>query len=177
MIGQPKISFVENEFRLTGQSKIFLSKFTLDTIIISLSLKFYNIAKENNKNVQEFNLLYNAVGWGAYDENISKKALDNTFYSISIYDEDKIIGYGRLIGDSICFMYIHDVMVLPEYQSKKIGTLIMNKLLQKINELKKENPNVRVYLGASKNKEKFYEKFGFVRRIDADLGYGMILKE
>ena len=132
--------------------------------------------KENNKNVQEFNLLYNAVGWGAYDENISKRALDNTFYSVSIYDKDKIIGYGRLIGDSICFMYIHDVMVLPEYQSKKIGTLIMNKLLQKINELKKENPNVRVYLGASKNKEKFYEKFGFVRRIDADLGYGMILK-
>ena len=46
MIGQPKISFVENEFRLTGQSKIFLSKFTLDTIIISLSLKFYNIANK-----------------------------------------------------------------------------------------------------------------------------------
>lgn len=49
MIGQPKISFVENEFRLTGQSKIFLSKFTLDTIIISLSLKFYNIAIINEK--------------------------------------------------------------------------------------------------------------------------------
>lgn len=133
--------------------------------------------KENNKNVQEFNFLYNAVGWGAYDENISKKALDNTFYSISIYDKDKIIGYGRLVGDSICFMYIHDVMVLPKYQSNKIGTLIMNKLLQKIDELKKENPYIWVYLGASKNKEKFYEKFGFVRRIDADLGYGMILKE
>lgn len=133
--------------------------------------------KENNKNVQEFIFLYNAVGWGAYDENISKKALDNTFYSISIYDKDKIIGYGRLVGDSICFMYIHDVMVLPKYQSNKIGTLIMNKLLQKIDELKKENPYIRVYLGASKNKEKFYEKFGFVRRIDADLGYGMILKE
>lgn len=67
-------------------------------------------------------------------------------------------------------------MVLPEYQSKKIGTMIMNRLLEKINELKKENPNLRVYLGASKNKEKFYEKFGFVKRIDANLGYGMILK-
>ena len=88
--------------------------------------------KENNKNVQEFNFLYNSVGWGAYDKNISKKALDNTFYSISIYDEDKIIGYGRLIGDNICFIYVHDVMVLPEYQSKKIGTLIMSKLLEKI---------------------------------------------
>ena len=40
--------------------------------------------KENNKNVQEFNLLYDSVGWGAYDKNISKKALDNTYYSVSI---------------------------------------------------------------------------------------------
>ncbi len=132
--------------------------------------------KENNKNVEEFNLLYNAVGWGSYDKKVSEKALDNTFYSVSIYDDDKIIGYGRLIGDTICFIYIHDVMVIPEYQSKKIGTMIMNMLLEKINDLKKENPDLRVYLGASKNKEAFYERFGFVRRIDANLGYGMILK-
>jgi predicted GNAT family N-acyltransferase len=132
--------------------------------------------KENNINVKEFNFLYDSVGWGAYDEKISKKALDNTYYSISVYDEDKIIGYGRLVGDTICFMYVHDVMVIPEYQCKKIGTFIMNKLLEKIYEIKKENPDLRVYLGASKNREKFYEKFGFIKRIDADLGYGMILK-
>lgn len=130
--------------------------------------------KENIKNVKEFNFLYDSVGWGAYDENISKKALENTFYSVSIYDNDQIIGYGRLIGDTICFIYIQDVMVKLEYQNKKIGTMIMNKLLEKIDELKKQNPEVRVYLGASKNKEKFYEKFGFVKRIDANLGYGMI---
>ena len=133
--------------------------------------------KENNKNIQEFNYLYEAVGWGAYDEKIVKRALDNTFYSVSVYDEDKIIGFGRLIGDTICFMYIHDVMVLPEYQSKKIGTTIMNKLLEKVDELKMENPSLRVYLGASKNKEKFYERFGFVNRTEADLGDGMILKD
>ena len=46
--------------------------------------------KENNKNIQEFNYLYEAVGWGAYDEKIAKRALDNTFYSVSVYDEDKI---------------------------------------------------------------------------------------
>ena len=50
--------------------------------------------KENVKNVEEFNLLYDAVGWGAYSDDITKKALDNTFYSVSIYDGDKIIGYG-----------------------------------------------------------------------------------
>lgn len=132
--------------------------------------------KENNKDIKEFNYLYDSVGWGAYDDSITKKALDNTFYSVSVYDDDKIIGYGRMIGDTICFLYIQDIMVIPEYQGKKIGTLIMNKLLEKIDQIKEENPNLRVYLGASKNKESFYEKFGFIKRIDADLGYGMILK-
>ena len=74
-------------------------------------------------------------------------------------------------------MYIHDVMVLPEYQSKKIGTMIMNKLLEKVNEIKNKNPDLRVYLGASKNREGFYEKFGFIKREDAGLGAGMILKD
>ena len=132
--------------------------------------------KENNKNVEEFNKLYDSVGWGAYNKEISNKALDNTFYSVSVYDDDKIIGYGRLIGDTICFIYIHDIMVVPEYQAKGIGTLIMNKLLEKIEEIKKENPSLRVYLGASKNKEDFYKKFGFIERTDAGLGAGMILK-
>ena len=132
--------------------------------------------KENIKNIEEFNLLYDAVGWGAYDEKIAQKALDNTFYSVSVYNDNKIVGYGRMIGDAICFLYIQDIMVKPEYQGNKIGTMIMNKLLEKIAEIKKENPNLRVYLGASKHREKFYEKFGFVKRIDADLGYGMIYK-
>ncbi len=135
------------------------------------------VIKENVKNVEEYNYLYNQVGWEAYDDSISKKALDNTYYSVSVYDDGKIIGYGRLIGDTICFMYIHDVMVLPEYQNKKIGTMIMNKLLDKIKEIKKENSELLVYLGASKGREGFYKKFGFVRRIDADLGYGMVLNE
>ena len=133
--------------------------------------------KENVKNIEEFNYLYDAVGWGAYEKEITKQALDNTYYSVSIYDNDKIIGYGRLIGDTICFMYIHDVMVLPVYQSKKIGTMIMNKLLEEINHIKEKHPDVLVYLGASKNKEAFYEKFGFITREKANLGAGMILDE
>ena len=52
----------------------------------------------------------------------------------------------------------------------------MNKLLEKIEEIKKENPSLRVYLGASKDREGFYKKFGFIERTDADLGAGMILK-
>lgn len=51
----------------------------------------------------------------------------------------------------------------------------MDKLLEKVNQIKLENPYVRGYLGASKGKEKFYERFGFITREDANLGSGMIL--
>ena len=133
--------------------------------------------EENVKNVKEYNELCDAVGWGGYDEAIAKKALDNTYYSVSIYDDDKIIGYGRLIGDSIVFMYIHDIMVRPEYQGKKYGAMIMKKLLEKLKEIRKENPELLVYLGAVKGKEGFYKKYGFIERETAGLGAGMILDE
>lgn len=135
------------------------------------------IIKENVKNIEEFNFLYDNVGWGCYDDKVSEVALDNTLYSVSVYDNDEIIGYGRLIGDGACFIYIHDIMVRVDYQGKKIGTLIMNKLMDKVREYKKFNPYVRVYLGASKNREGFYEKFGFISRRDADLGEGMIYND
>ena len=135
------------------------------------------IIKENVKNIEEFNFLYDNVGWGCYDDKVSEVALDNTLYSVSVYDNDEIIGYGRLIGDGACFIYIHDIMVRVDYQGKKIGTLIMNKLMDKVKSYKKFNPYVRVYLGASKNREGFYEKFGFISRRDADLGEGMIYND
>lgn len=123
----------------------------------------------------EFNDLTEAVNWGRRDNKIVEEALKHTLYSICAYDVDKLVGYGRIIGDKTIFLYIQDVMVIPEYQGKKIGTGIMKELLKQIAEYKKVNPNIRTYLGASKGKEEFYEKFGFISRPNDELGAGMIL--
>lgn len=131
--------------------------------------------KEDKISVKEFNYLTEKVGWGIRAESIVEEALNNTLYSVSVFDDDKIIGYGRIIGDKTIFLYIQDIMVIPECQGKKIGTMIMNALLVKITEYKKINPSIRTYLGASKGKERFYEKFGFKTRSEVDLGEGMVL--
>ena len=123
----------------------------------------------------EFNMLTKSVGWEIRENNIVEEALNNTLYSLCVYDNDKLICYGRIIGDKTIFLYIQDIMVIPEYQSQKIGTGIMNKLIEKVNEYKKINPNIRTYLGASKGKESFYEQFGFISRPNKELGAGMIL--
>ena len=130
---------------------------------------------ENKISVDDFNYLTDKVGWGTRDANVVEEALNNTLFSVSIYDDNKIIGYGRIIGDKTIFLYIQDIMVIPKYQGQKIGTKIMSALLTKIDEYKKVNPNIRTYLGASKGKEKFYEKFGFKTRSSVDLEEGMVL--
>lgn len=132
---------------------------------------------EKTPTAEDFNYLTNSVGWGTRENSIVEEALKNTLYSLCVYDDNKLIGYGRIIGDKTIFLYIQDIMVVPEYQKKHIGTGIMENLLKQINEYKKINSNIRVYLGASKCKEPFYEKFGFISRARADLGEGMILME
>lgn len=47
-------------------------------------------------------------------------------------------------------------------------------VVNRIDEMKKESPNLRAYLGASVGKEAFYRKFGFEVRRDAGLGEGMV---
>ena len=74
-------------------------------------------------------------------------------------------------------MYSDEIMVRAEYQGKKDGDKIMKKLLEKLKEIRKENPELLVYLGAVKGKEGFYKKYGFIERETAGLGAGMILDE
>lgn len=124
---------------------------------------------------EEYNMLTDSVGWGTRETSIIEEALKNTLYSLCVYDDDKLIGYGRLLGDKTIFLYIHSVMVLPEYQGKGVGRGIVTNLLKQVNEYKKVNPDIRTYLGASKGKEGFYEKFGFERRPNDNVGAGMIL--
>lgn len=130
---------------------------------------------ERTPSAEEFNYLTSSVEWGTRKNNIIEEALKNTLYSLCVYDDTKLIGYGRIIGDKTIFLYIQDIMVIPEYQNKHIGTGIMENLLKQIDVYKKINPNIRTYLGASKGKESFYEKFGFISRPNEELGPGMIL--
>ncbi len=130
---------------------------------------------EKTPTPDDFNMLTESVGWGKRESNIVEEALRNTLYSLCVYDENRLIGYGRIIGDKTIFLYIQDIMVIPKYQGKQIGTEIMYKLLEQVDRYKKVNPNIRTYLGASKGREGFYEKFGFISRPNDKLGAGMIL--
>ena len=61
------------------------------------------------------------------------------------------------------YWYLQEIVVLPEYQGIGIGTAIVNKLLNYIQEHTPEGNFTSVGLTAAEGKEGFYERFGFAK--------------
>ena len=129
--------------------------------------------------VKEYNNLLMNLYDSDRDDWIMEEAFNNTLEFVSVYDNisNELIGFSRIIGDKTVFLYIQDIMVKKEYQKQGIGGKIVEFTLDIIREYKKINSDVRVYLGASKDKEAFYEKYGFLRRPNEFVGAGMILRQ
>ncbi|MBL4934389.1 GNAT family N-acetyltransferase [Clostridium sp. YIM B02515] len=107
-----------------------------------------------------------------YEKTDIIEALKNTLYSVVIYDREKPVAIGRIVGDGRIAFFIKDVVVHPDYRNKHVGTMVVNELLDYIESCCCENP----YIGlmAMPHTEKFYEKFGFIVRPNDRFGAGMI---
>ena len=86
-------------------------------------------------------------------------ALKNSLFTISLYDEKKLIGMGRIIGDGGISYAVTDIMVDKEYQGKGYGRLIM----KEIDNYFYENTDEDCYiiLIANLPADKVYLKFSF----------------
>ncbi|WP_406658231.1 GNAT family N-acetyltransferase [Methanolobus sp. ZRKC2] len=89
-----------------------------------------------------------------FEGDVHKKAFENSSSVVFVYDDDKLIGFGRAISDCAYEAAIYDVAVVREYQGKGLGKMILNNILESI-------PQCNVILYASPGKEGFYEKMNF----------------
>lgn len=94
------------------------------------------------------------AGMSYHDSEVHKMAFGNSFVTVFVFDEEKLIGFGRAISDGVCHAAIYDVAVLPEYQGKGIGKMMIEAIIGHC-------PNCSFILYASPGKEKFYEKLNF----------------
>lgn len=115
-------------------------------------------------NMDEIIDLYSSVGWINYtrDPEMLKKAYENSLLVLGAYDEEKLIGLIRVVGDGYSVVFIQDILVLPDFQRKGIGTALLKGVMDRFSsvyqmELMTDNDPKNVA---------FYHSVGFTKADD-----------
>jgi len=129
---------------------------------------------ENDRNTDVYLSLRKAVDWKELTRDQAQKAMQNSLYILTAYENDEPIGMGRIVGDGAVICYVQDLIVIPEKQSDGIGGMILNRLKEFVAKEGIPGTTMMFDLMCAKGRENFYEKHGFIARPTENLGPGMI---
>ncbi|MBQ4057439.1 MAG: GNAT family N-acetyltransferase [Lachnospiraceae bacterium] len=130
--------------------------------------------KTNTIDVQDYLSIRAKVGWKELLVTQAEKALEHSLCVVGAYEDGRLIGMGRIVGDGAVICYIQDLIVDPEYQGEGTGSLLLKHLIEYVEQLKESNSHMMLCLMCAKGREEFYKKHGFIARPTEDLGPGMI---
>ena len=86
---------------------------------------------------KEYYELFLSTGWNEeYHCNPEEleKANDGSAFVLAAYDNGTLVGFGRVVSDMVLHAMVYDMIVLPEYQGRGIGSSILNALVQRCRE-------------------------------------------
>lgn len=117
--------------------------------------------------VKDYQRIRRSVEWKEITDDQAERSLKNSAYVVSCIEDEQIIGTARVIWDGGYVAFIVDVMVVPEYQRKGAGSMMLSSIIEYLKSLLNKNEKMMINLYAAQGKEPFYWKHGFI------LGSGM----
>jgi N-acetylglutamate synthase-like GNAT family acetyltransferase len=121
------------------------------------------IYREKLPDLAAYHQLFETTGWNqAYraTPDTLYEAISSSWYVLSAYDNDDLVGFGRVISDGVLYALICDLIVKPSYQRQGIGSTLLNRLIARC-----RTQQIRViWLFSAKGKSSFYKNFGFIER-------------
>lgn len=127
---------------------------------------------ERGPSVEEYIHLRKSAGLSERSMEAATRGLVNSWYAVSLRHQGKCIAMGRIVGDDGCVFHVVDIAVLPECQRQGLGSVIMQKLMERLYEVAPRTAIVTML--ADGEAFKLYEKFGF--RKTAPASQGMLLR-
>lgn len=75
--------------------------------------------------------LYASAGWTAYTDQPEtlRRGFENSLLTLAAYEENRLIGVLRAVGDGQTIVFVQDLLILPEYQRRGVGTALLRELL------------------------------------------------
>lgn len=103
--------------------------------------------------------LYECLEWNDFlqlNQEQLAKAMEQSFYVIYAYDEEKLIGTGRVISDGVINAYLCGLGVAPDYRDRGIGTEISRRLVEHC-----KNNNLHIQFFCKEELVPYYKNMGF----------------
>ena len=124
------------------------------------------IKEYKNYDETEILNLYKSVGWINYtnNPNMLKSAYSNSLKILGAYENEKLLGIIRVVGDGHSVVFIQDILVYPEYQRQGIGTALLQQILMEYKHVYQKHL-------LTENTEKtiqFYKSLGFTMDTDME---------
>lgn len=115
---------------------------------------------------EEILALYRQVGWTNYTAHpdMLKNAYANSLRILGAYENERLLGIIRVVGDGHSAILIQDLLVLPEYQQQGIGTALLKQVLKDYAHVYQKH----VLTEHTEKTVQFYKSLGFVMDADMD---------
>lgn len=122
---------------------------------------------------EEFRALRCSIEWSDINDSLVCDGLVNSLFCVCLRDcsTQKLLAFGRVIGDGALYFYIQDVMVAATHQGQGLGSVIMQEIEQYLDRVTQKGATVALL--AAQGKESFYKKYGYKERSGNLLGLGM----
>lgn len=120
-----------------------------------------NLSFVNKINVEDYKKLIKSAGWKILSDKQHQKALDHSMFLSVAKVGEEVVGIARLVGDYGTHGLIVDVVVLPEYQGKKIGRQLINNIIKHVSDFLEEGEQFLIELLPENGKRNFYLNCGF----------------
>ncbi|MCM1119251.1 MAG: GNAT family N-acetyltransferase [bacterium] len=116
---------------------------------------------ENILQAEDFVRLRTETGFADIPVEHARKALQNGLVNVSALYHGELVGMGRMVGDGAMYWYLQEIIILPRFQQKGIGTMIVHYLIEYAKAHSVTGKFTTVGGVSAKGKEPFYEKLGF----------------
>jgi ribosomal protein S18 acetylase RimI-like enzyme len=115
---------------------------------------------ERAPTLEEYREICAAVGWqDVVNFSVAQTSLGNALHSVVVTHAGQAVGMGRIVGDGAIYFYLQDVAVLPAYQDRGVGNLIMENLLAYLDRHAPDKAFIGLF--AASGTYAFYEQYGF----------------
>ncbi len=108
---------------------------------------------------EEILSLYQSVGWTAYTDHPSvlKAGFAGSLLCLAAYEDERLIGLLRAVGDGQTVVLIQDVLVRPEYQGRGVGRALLETALDRFRSVRQ----VQLLTDDRPETVAFYQALGF----------------